>query len=115
MREILVSLLLFSSSCATTSSTMSPELRRSAAAVRLLEGAPPAGFQLLGEISGVSCSKVAGGGPPDIAVAKDEMKLEAARRGGNAVASVVCQEVNFDNWNGCLKSIQCIGDAGRLP
>jgi hypothetical protein len=48
-------------------------------------------------------------------VAKDELKLEAARLGGNAVASVVCQEVNFDNWNSCLKSIQCIGDAGRLP
>lgn len=100
-------------SCATTP-VMSPELRRAASTVRLIDGAPPPGFQMVGEVQALSCARQAGS-DPDMAAAKEQLKVEAARRGGTAVASIACQEEGASLSDNCWKAIRCAGDAGRLP
>jgi len=106
-------LILATCGCATTPA-MSPELRRAAATVRLIDGAPPPGFQMVGEVQGLSCARQ-GGTNPDMAAAREQLKVEAARRGATAVASIACQEEGASLSDNCWKSIRCAGDAGRLP
>jgi hypothetical protein len=113
MRMIAFLLTLVLCGCATSGSEISPALRRAAAAITFLEGAPPSGFQIVGEVRGLSCAK-RGSGSPDISVAKDELRLEAAKLGATVVASIVCQEGTFDTYR-CDRAIECTGDAGRLP
>jgi hypothetical protein len=105
----LVFLALFS--CATS---LSPELRRAAAAVRLLDGGPPAGFISLGEVQALSCARRVGSLPDSLA-AREELKVEAAKRGATAVASILCREEGVSFGDNCWKSIRCVGDAGKLP
>ena len=106
------SLSLALCSCATA--PMSAELRRAAASVRLIDGPPPPGFQMIGEVEALSCARQAGSNP-DAALAREQLKVEAAKRGGTAVASIACEEQGVSLSDNCWKSIRCAGDAGRLP
>jgi len=92
---------------------ISPEERRAAAAIKLIEGAPPPEFEIIKEVEGLSCA-VQSGSSPDMNAAREEMKVEAARVGGNAIASVVCQEGGVLWSSNCWKHIRCVGDAGRI-
>jgi RcsF lipoprotein len=118
MRSGFTYLVLFLScaflSCATAAPKTSPELRRAAAAVRLLDGAAPPGFRSAGEVEGRSCAERRGVNP-DMAVAREKLKFEAASLRASAVANIACQEEGFSHADGCWKSIRCVGDAGWLP
>lgn len=98
--------------CATTP-TMTPELRRAAASVQLIDGPPPAGHELVAPVEHLSCARVVGT-TPDMAAAREQLKIEAAMRGANAVASIVCQEEGVSFGDNCWKSVRCMGDAIRL-
>ena len=114
MRRGSVFLILSLFGCATEAPMMSPQLRRTAAAVRLIDGPPPQGFRIVGEVEGISCSGQKSINPT-LAEARDMLKLEAARRGATAVASIICQQGDFRFSDNCWKSIRCAGDAGHLP
>jgi len=109
-----LTLLLSLFAACATSPPMSAEQRRAAASVRLLDGAPPPGHQLLGEVQGLSCVRQAGSSP-DMNAAREELKVGAARLGGNAVASIVCREEGTSLADNCWKAIRCVGDAVRTP
>ena len=114
MRTGFTFLLLGFLGCATPTPKTSPELRRAAAAVRLLDGAAPPGFRIAGEVEGMSCAERRGVNP-DMAVAREKLKFEAASLKATAVANIACQEEGPSYADGCLKSIRCVGDAGRVP
>ena len=93
---------------------ISPEARRTGSTtVQLIDGAPPPGFLMLGKVRGLSCAQR--GSNPDMAAAREQLKLEAARLGGTAVASIGCEEKGLNFEDDCWKSISCEGDVGRLP
>jgi hypothetical protein len=114
MRRCSAFLILALWGCATAPPMISPEVRRAASAVQLIDGAPPPGFRILGEVEGLSCSGEKSTNPT-LPMARDALKMEAARRGATAVASIICQPGNFTFSDNCWKSIRCVGDAGRLP
>jgi hypothetical protein len=100
--------------CACAGTAITPELRRSAAVVRLIDGAPPAEFKLVSEVEGLSCARQLGINP-DVTAAKEQLKVEAAKAKANAVASIVCAEEGTSFSDNCWKAIRCKGDAGHLP
>jgi hypothetical protein len=110
-RTLLPSVLIL---CACAATPITPELRRSAAVVRLIDGAPPAGFKLVSEVQGLSCARQLGASP-DMMAAKEQLKVEAAKVQANAVASIVCAEEGASFSDNCWKAIRCKGDAGHLP
>jgi len=107
-------LILAACGCASAPPAISPQIRRAASAVQLIEGGPPAGFRLIGEIEGYSCSALRST-QPTVGIARDSLKLEAARRGATVVVSIICQPGDLPFSDNCWKSIRCVGDAGRLP
>jgi hypothetical protein len=112
MRKIIVlsALLFLCTACATTS--MTPELRRRAARVRLLEprDAEERPYLLVGEVKGVSCGRQLGS-DPSIQAAREKLKLEAAKLGAEAVVDILCEETGVDWAHNCWKAIHCSGDA----
>jgi hypothetical protein len=82
--------------------------------VRLLDGPAPAGFHLVGPIQGFACGaneEIV----PQVSMAKEQLKLEAAKLKANAVTAILCQEERWPYHEGCYCVIRCMGDAGRLP
>src|SRR4051794_21577606 len=112
MHKGLVALAVVSTACA--SAQVTPELRRSAALVKLVDGAPPPEFKPFGEVQALSCARKRGASP-DTAAAKEQLKIEAARVNANAVTSILCAEEGASFSDNCWKAIRCKGDAGRLP
>jgi hypothetical protein len=111
-QTLLVVGIVIAGACATAP-TMTPELGRAAANVKLIDGPPPAGHQLIAPVEHLSCARVVGTSP-DMAAAREQLKIEAAMRGANAVASIVCQEEGVSFGDNCWKSVRCMGDAIRL-
>jgi hypothetical protein len=109
-KAILVVILL--SGCAVAQ-TLTPELRRAAAAVMIIDGGPPATFRNVAEVQGLSCARQAGS-TPDISAAKEHLRIAAAQKGANAIASIVCSEEGVSFRDNCWKSVRCIGDAGII-
>ncbi len=102
--------------CATTPppAAISPELRRAAGAVHLLDGPVPAGFRIAGSIQGFACGaneRII----PQLSLAREQLKVEAARLKATAVAAILCQEERWPYHEGCYRVIRCMGDAGHLP
>ena len=110
-----VLLLLMVAGCASTAIENNPELRRAAANVQILDQQPPstAQFTLLGEVEGVSCARQAGASP-SLDNAKENLKVNTAKKGGNAVINVACQEGGVSWSHNCWRTVTCRGDAVKL-
>ncbi len=112
-RALLTLTVLFAA-CASAP-PISPELRRSASTVVLVDGPPPSGFKRLGQIEGFGCQKNLYVAAPSMVAVREQLKVEAARRGATAVVSILCQEEGTSFSDNCWKAIRCVGDAGTLP
>jgi hypothetical protein len=93
---------------------IAPDLRRRASAVVLVDGPPPPGFQAIAQVQGIDCQKNLYGGEPSFTAAREQLRLEAARRGATAVASILCQKEAVSWGDNCWKSVRCLGDAGTV-
>lgn len=101
------------SGCAS-SLNMPPELRRRAAATPILtsEQIGTRKFAVLAEVTGRSCVREPGT-DPSIEIAREELKIDAAALGADAVTSTVCRARGLDVVHSCRNSIVCRGDAIR--
>jgi len=110
-----VLLFLITAGCASTAIENNPELRRTAAKVRILDLEQVKGeqFTLLGEVEGLSCARQ-GGASPSLDNAKENLKVNAAKMGANAVINVACQEGGVSWSHNCWRTVTCRGDAVKL-
>jgi hypothetical protein len=96
--------------CATTA-IEDPAIRRATAGVELVESKPTREFEILKEVTGVSCARQIGSSP-SIEAARQNMKVEAGKIGADAVVNIACEENNNVSWkHNCWKSTECRGDA----
>jgi hypothetical protein len=102
--------LLLAAACATSPA----RLRRAASAVVVIEGARPDGFEALGAVQALACQRDVYAGGPDMQAAWEQLKIEAARLGANALAGVICRQEGTNLSGNCWRAIRCVGDAGRL-
>jgi hypothetical protein len=110
-----VLLFLIVAGCASTAIEKNPELRRAAANVQILDQQQAKGalYTMLGEVEGISCARQAGSTPSPYN-ARENLKVNAAKMGGNAVINVACQEGGVSSSHNCWRTITCRGDAVRL-
>jgi hypothetical protein len=116
MRKYLALAIVYLFGCATTPppAEISPELRRAVGSVRLLEGPLPPGFRIAGQVEGIACGEE----PetvPEMGMAREKLKFEAAKLKATVVAAIFCQEEHWYPLEGCYRVIRCMGDAGNLP
>jgi uncharacterized protein YbjQ (UPF0145 family) len=96
--------------CATTA-IEDPAIRRATAGVELIETKPTREFDILKEVTGISCARQVGSSP-SIEAARQNMRVEAGKLGADAVVSIACEENNNVSWkHNCWKSTECKGDA----
>lgn len=102
--------LIIAFGCATTA-IEDPAIRRAAAGVELLETKTTREFDILKEVTGISCARQVGSSP-SIEAARQNMKVEAGKLGADAVVNIACEENNNVSWkHNCWKSTECRGDA----
>lgn len=113
MHKSLISALLISTlliACETTQ-LRDPQIRRQAAAVRVLDGGlPKEGYVILGEVQGLDCSATwYSKATPEMAM--QELKASAAAKGANAIANIACENTGWSWVHNCNNSVTCFGDA----
>jgi hypothetical protein len=91
---------------------VSQDLRRTAARVALLDGWPSVPYRRLRHVEAVSCAREIAA-DPDVEGARGQLKIEAARLGGNGVANVMCEEERAGPGIRCWKVVRCVGDVVR--
>jgi hypothetical protein len=110
-RFVVAPALLASLSCGAPQ-TVDPDVRRRAAAIEFLKQNELEGreYVVLQAVTGVSCARQLGASPsPD--VARDMLRIEAAKVGADALVAVICEETGTDWGNNCWRTIRCTGDA----
>lgn len=97
-------------SCATTA-IEDPVIRRATSTVELFDAKPARAFDIVQEVTGISCARQIGSSP-SIEAARQNMKVEAGKLGADAVVNIACEENNNVSWkHNCWKSTECKGDA----
>jgi uncharacterized protein YbjQ (UPF0145 family) len=106
------SFLLISFVVSCTTPTISPEVRRIAANIKILNSNEISSneYRIIGEAFGISCGKQLGN-EPSMEMANQNMIINAAELGADAIINVMCEETGIDWKNNCWESIQCRGDA----
>ena len=112
--NLLILLVLFCTTlpACTTVKSVDPELRRRAANLPIL-AANEVGdreYEILGEVEGVSCARQAGS-DPSMEGARQELRINAAQIGADAVINTFCEEGGITFSRNCWKTIQCRADA----
>jgi hypothetical protein len=104
--------VLFAVACMPKQVELTPEIRRAAAGVELLDTAGVQGrlYTILGQVEGLSCARQAGSDPSRDA-AREELRVRAAVIGGTAVINIVCQEGQVDWKHNCWRTARYVGDA----
>lgn len=109
----LLSLLLCSCGSAQYQSA-DPTLRRKAADIDILTREQIAGrsYETLTEVRSMSCARQLGSSP-SMDAAKDMLRINAAKVGGEGLVKVLCEETGISFSSNCWKAIRCAGDAIR--
>lgn len=97
--------------------TVPPETMKAALNIRVLRtGAEvPRVGGYLGQVAGNSCKNMTWDPPPTTNDALLRMRVEAAKRGANAVMDVTCNETGTDTFGtNCWASVSCKGVAVTL-
>ena len=95
----------------TTTAIEDPAIRRATAGVELVETKPTREFEIIKEVTGISCARQRGSSP-SVEAAKQNMKVDAGKLGADAVVNIACEENNNVSWkHNCWKSTECRGDA----
>lgn len=95
---------------------LSSEDRSKVSQVQIFKGKPEQSFQILGEVSGLSCNRNKYQAQ-DISESEalEGVKIKTIMLGGNAVINTLCQKNSDTDWvNNCWASVKCIGDAVTL-
>ncbi len=95
---------------------LSSEERAKVSQVQIFKSKPEQSFQVLGEVSGLSCNRNKYQAQ-DISESEalEGLKIKAMMLGGNAVINTLCQKNSDTDWvNNCWASVKCIGDAVKL-
>jgi uncharacterized protein YbjQ (UPF0145 family) len=95
---------------------LSSEERAKVSQVQIFKSKPEQSFQVLGEVSGLSCNRNKYQAQ-DISESEalEGLKIKAIMLGGNAVINTLCQKNSGTDWvNNCWASVKCIGDAVKL-
>jgi len=95
--------------CAAQPRAVSPPIQPRSAHVVLFDGLPLAPYRKIREVRTVACARELGR-DPNIAAARDQLRVEAARRGGNAVGNVMCHYESGPAGSSCWKVAQCAGE-----
>lgn len=93
--------------CATA--PPSPAVRHAAVKVALIDGMPMPPFRKIRQVQAVSCSDQLGQAPV-MADAREGLRVEAARVGGNAVGNIIC-DLELAKHGSCWEIARCTGDA----
>ena len=86
--------------------------RERSARVELLYGRPLTPRSRIREIETFACTLDAAS-EPDPSVARDDLRLEAARVGGDVVGNVACHEADPRHHPDCWRVARCTGDVFR--
>ena len=96
--------------CASSPPPASPQLRCAAAEVLLLDGPPVPPHRKLRQVETIACARELAEAP-DMAAARQQLKIEGARAGANAVGNIMCHEEDAGAARDCWKIARCTGDA----
>jgi len=108
---LVVSVIGFSSlACATKPVPSSPKVTEAAADVVLYDGLPLPPYRKIRKLQTASCGYQLGR-DPRLAAARDELRVEAARVGGNAVGNIMCHVESGPPHSPCWKIAVCTGEA----
>ena len=101
---LLASLL---AACGTKSVPAAHRLRPSS--VAMFDGLPLPPYRKIRQIQTTSCAYELGR-EPKVAEAQDQLRLEAARLGGNAIANVMCHPEPARPYSPCWKVARCTAE-----
>ncbi len=96
-------------SCAAKPVAVTPPVKPDAAHVVLYDGLPLPPYRKIREIRTVACARELGR-DPNVAAARDQLRVEAARLGGNAVGNIMCHSESARAGSRCWKIAQCTGE-----
>jgi hypothetical protein len=111
----LLAVVLSLAACATAPAPapISPELARASIRVQLMDGRPLTPHRRIREVQGLSCAREVAT-DPDRRAARERLRVEAARLGGDVVGNIMCQEEDgAPSHRDCWKIARCTGDAYR--
>jgi hypothetical protein len=96
--------------CAVKPVPASPRINGGVADVVLYDGLPLPPFRKIRDLRTVSCARELGQ-DPDLTAARNALRIEAARVGGNAVGNIMCHPENGPPHSACWKIAECTGEA----
>jgi hypothetical protein len=96
--------------CGTGRARLTPAVRQEAVHVALIDGVPMPPYRKLGAIETIACARTLGE-EPDREAALSDLKVEAARLGGNAAGNIMCSEESAGSHRDCWKIVRCTAEA----
>ena len=96
-------------SCAAKPIPVSTPGRPTASQVVLYDGLPLPPYRKIRQIQTMACARELGR-DPDLTAARDRLRGEAVRLGGNAVGNIMCHNENAPAGSPCWKIAQCSGE-----
>lgn len=87
-------------------------VRLRSAQVQLLDGRPLTNRQSIRQIQTFACTRDAAS-EPDVALARNDLRIEAARLGGDVVGNIGCHEADSRHHPDCWRVARCMGDVFR--
>jgi hypothetical protein len=114
MRLLALAVFLATAACGTAPPPpVSPELARASARVQLMDGRPTAPHRRIRQVRSYSCAREIAT-DPDRRAARERLRVEGARAGGDVVGNIMCQEEDgAPAHRECWKVALCTGDAYR--
>ena len=95
--------------CATKPVAAAPPVKPAAAEIALFDGLPLKPYRKIREVRTTSCASQLGR-EPNLAAARDRLRVEAVRAGGNAVGNVMCHIDPGPAHSACWKIGECTGE-----
>ena len=95
---------------------LSSEDRARVSEIKIYKSRPEQPYQVLGEVSGLSCNRNAYQAQ-DVSESEalEGVRIKTVILGGDAVINTLCQKNSDTDWgNNCWASVKCIGDAVKL-
>jgi len=106
---VLVFASSFPAACGTKPAPGTRPLRPAASSIVVFDGLPLAPYRKIREVETTSCARELGR-EPEISDARAQLRVEAARLGGNAVANVMCHAQPARPRSPCWKIALCTAE-----
>lgn len=96
-------------SCAAKPGAVSAPVKPAASDVVLYDGLPLPPYRKIRQVRTMACARELGR-EPNLAAARDSLRGEAVRLGGNAVGNIMCHNESAPAGSPCWKIAQCTGE-----